>query len=64
MFTFTKKNFPGLPNLGTQIRGAQNRYTAVQIDLKYPLATFKIIRIAVSCNLFHGWMAHHIFSSE
>ena len=26
---------PGLPNLGAQIRCAQNRYTAAQIDLKY-----------------------------
>ena len=25
----------GLPNLGTQIRCAQNRYTAGQTDLKY-----------------------------
>ena len=32
-----KRNvFPGLPDLGTQIRWAQNWYTAVQTDLKYP----------------------------
>ena len=35
MFTFTKKNSPGLHVLGGQIRCAQNRYTAVQMDLKY-----------------------------
>ena len=30
MLSFIKKNSPpGLPNLGTQIRCAQNRYTAV-----------------------------------
>ena len=28
--------FPGLPNLGFQIRCAQNWYTTDQIDLKYP----------------------------
>ena len=28
---------PGLPDLGAQIRHAQNQYTAVQTDLKYPL---------------------------
>ena len=28
---------PDLPNLGAQIRCDQNRYTAVQTDLKYPL---------------------------
>ena len=37
MFTFTIKNFPGLPNLGTPIRCAQNWYTTVQMNLKYPL---------------------------
>ena len=37
MFTFTKIFFPGLPNLRTQIRYVQNRYTAVQANLKYPL---------------------------
>ena len=38
MFTFTIKSyFPGLPNLGAQIGCAQNQYTAVQTDLKYPL---------------------------
>ena len=37
MFTFTKNIFPGLPNLGSHIRCAQNQYTAVQTDLKYPL---------------------------
>ena len=29
--------FPSLPNLGAQIRCAQNRYIAVQRDLKHPL---------------------------
>ena len=29
MFTFTKIFSQGLPNLGAQIRSAQNRYTAV-----------------------------------
>ena len=29
--------FPGLSNLGDQIRSAKNRYIAVQTDLKYPL---------------------------
>ena len=38
MFTFTKKNFsPSLPSFGSQIRCAQNWYTAVQTELKYPL---------------------------
>ena len=38
-FTFTKHFFfPGLPNLGAQIRCAQNWYPAVQTHLKYPLA--------------------------
>ena len=32
-----KKSFPGLPNLGAQIRCPQNRYNTVQTDLKYPL---------------------------
>ena len=30
--------FPGLPSLGAVIRCAQNRYSTVQIDLKYQLA--------------------------
>ena len=37
MFTLTKKLFSGLPNLGSQIRCAQDCNTAVQMDLKYPL---------------------------
>ena len=37
MFTFTKTVFPDLTYLGAQIRCAQNRLTAVQTDLKYPL---------------------------
>ena len=37
MFTF-KIFFPQVvPNLGAQIRCAQNQYTTVQIDLKYLL---------------------------
>ena len=39
MFTCTKIFFPSLPNLGAQIRCAQNQYTPVQMDLKYPLST-------------------------
>ena len=39
MFTFTKNIFLNLPNLGAQIRCAQNRYIAVQTDLKYPLSS-------------------------
>ena len=35
--------FPGVTNLDLQIRCAQNRYTAVQTDLKYPLIIFKRI---------------------
>ena len=35
MFTFTIFS-PGSPNLGTQIRCAQNQYTTVQVDLKHP----------------------------
>ena len=35
MFTFTHKKFSRLTILGAQIRCAQNRYTAVQTDLKY-----------------------------
>ena len=31
-----KKYSSGLPNLGTQIRCAQNRYISAQTDLKYP----------------------------
>ena len=42
MFTFTKFFFPGLPNLDAQIRCAQNQYTPVQSDPKYPLATFAV----------------------
>ena len=38
MFTFTIF-FPGLPNLSTQSRFAQNWYTTVQMDLKYHLGT-------------------------
>ena len=37
IFTFIKIFFPGLPNLRAQLRCAQNRYVAVQMDLKYPL---------------------------
>ena len=37
MFTFTKNFFPGLYNLGTQIRCAQDKCNTVQTDLKYPL---------------------------
>ena len=37
IYVYVHKIFsPGLPNLGTQIRCAQSRYTAVQTDLKYP----------------------------
>ena len=43
MFTFTKKNFPGLPNLSTQIRCAQNWYTTVQIDPKYLLVVEEMV---------------------
>ena len=33
LYTFTKKKkFPGLPNLGAQIRCAQNWYTTVQMN--------------------------------
>ena len=39
MFTFKKNFSQGSRNLGAQIRCAQNRYTAVQMDLKYPLLT-------------------------
>ena len=39
MFTLKKIFSPGSRNLGAQIRCAQNRYTAVQMDLKYPLLT-------------------------
>ena len=37
MFAFTKKFFTGLPNLDTQITHAQDRYTTIQMDLKYSL---------------------------
>ena len=37
MLIFIRIFFPGLPNLGAQIRCAQNRYTTVQMDLKYSL---------------------------
>ena len=30
--------FPGLSSLGAPVRCVQNRYTAVQIDLKYNVA--------------------------
>ena len=39
MSTFTKKKFPSLPNLGCQIRCAQNQYAAVQLGLKYQLSS-------------------------
>ena len=32
-----KKYFPGIPNLGAQIRCDRNLYMAVQTHLKYPL---------------------------
>ena len=36
LYLFSQKKFsPGLPNLGAQIKCAQNRYTAVQTNLKY-----------------------------
>ena len=38
MFTFTHTKIPRLTILGAQITCAQNRYTAVQTDLKYPVA--------------------------
>ena len=37
-----KKKSPGLANFGTQVRSAQNRYAAVQTDLKYPLSKVQI----------------------
>ena len=37
VFTQNIYNFPGLPNLGVQIRCAQNTYTTGQMVLKYPL---------------------------
>ena len=37
VFTFTSFFSPSLPNLAPQLRCAQNRYTAVQMDLKYPV---------------------------
>ena len=45
-----KAFFPGLPNLGAQIRCAHNRYTAVQTDLKYPL-----VHPSPCGNLLKGW---------
>ena len=39
VFTFTSFFSPSLPNLAPQLRCAQNRYTAVQMDLKYPLSS-------------------------
>ena len=35
--------FQDLPNLGTQIRCAQNQYAAFQMGLKYPLTHFDIV---------------------
>ena len=35
LLTFTNFSL-GLPNMGAQIRCVQNRYIAVQTDLKYP----------------------------
>ena len=46
---------PGLPNLCAQIRCAQNRYTAFQTDLKYPLF---IYLSAKSCNNDGGISLH------
>ena len=34
---FYKSFFPGLPNLGAQIRCAKTQYNAVKTDLKYPM---------------------------
>ena len=45
MFTFTKMFYSGLPNLVAQIRCAQNWYTTVQTDLKYPLVIIALIYI-------------------
>ena len=39
MFIFKKYFSPGSRKLGAQIRCAQSRYTAVQMNLKYPLLT-------------------------
>ena len=47
IFTLIKKFFPGLPNLGAQIRCAQNWYTAVQTDLKYPLDVYRMLFLAL-----------------
>ena len=48
MFAFThKRKFPGLPNLGAQIRYAKNRYTAVQMHLKYPQGYNFIISVKI-----------------
>ena len=52
MFTFTKTFPPGLPKLGALIRCSQNRYTAVQTDLKYPLLFPAVKRFHFLHNFF------------
>ena len=48
MFAFThKKKFPGFPNSGAQIKCSKNRYTAVQMDLKYPQGYNFIISVKI-----------------
>ena len=47
MFTFTNNFFPDLPNMGTKIKCAQNRYTAVQTDPKYLLQLSGIFTLSI-----------------
>ena len=44
-----KKFSSGLPNLGAQIRRAQNWYTYVQTDLKDPLQACKLQVCLIMC---------------
>ena len=49
-----KMFFPGLHNLGAQIRCAQNWYITVQTDLKYPLGSSAKLE----------WYLMHFFHQE
>ena len=48
MFTLTIFFPTGSPNLGAQIRCAQNRYTALQTDLKYPTSQSHLLFTTVT----------------
>ena len=61
----SQKNFSlGLPNLGAQIICAQNWYTAVQMDLKYPLGFFDNIYFLSTYSKINMLFYFYFFCSE